>query len=174
MHAPISPPKQPVYQRPKSYVRPQPDPNEIAHASKANELLNLRSKNINHIIGQRAEAASAYTPIQLPPKNPRVDELHKELGIDKVVLVTSPFQIDTTPGGFWPNPLLPDHLHSQNLSDGGQGKLRDSWSPGFREAHDEALRKANVRSDALEFSANGNAASACVQGRLLRGGWAVN
>ena len=98
-----------------------------------------------------------------------MEDLHKELGIDKVVLVTCPFEIDTTPGGMWENPLL----HSQDLSKdpGGSGKLRDSWAPGFRDKKPEST---GPRTDAVEFSANGNTANAYVNGRLLRGGWCVS
>ena len=83
---------------PPMYRPPQRDVAADIHAAKANELLNLRSKNINHILDARQKAGDPYKPISLPPSNPRVDELHKELGIDKVVLVKVPFQIDTTPG----------------------------------------------------------------------------
>jgi len=62
----------------------------------ANELLELRSKNIGHIINERAQAGPRGA-IHLPPDNPRVNQLHSQLGIDKVVLVSSPFNIDTTP-----------------------------------------------------------------------------
>ena len=85
-----------------TYVPPKPDPVAAMQASKANELLNLRSKNINHILAQRsAFGAHSHMPIELPAANPRIDELHKELKIDEVVLVKSPFVIDTTPGGMW-------------------------------------------------------------------------
>ena len=120
-------------------------------AAKANELLNLRSKNIQHIIQQRQQAGgefSATSAIKLPPKNPRVTELHQELGIDKVVIVKCPFEIDTTPGGFYKNRAAPPP--------------RNEPKPEREQAM------------AQEWSANGNAASAYQQGRLLRGGWAVN
>jgi hypothetical protein len=143
----MSPPKQPVYEVPKPYVRPTPDAAEQAHAAKLNELLNIRSKNINHILEQRAQAGnefSASSAIELPPANPRADLLHKELGIDKVVLVKCPFTIDTTPGGFYKH----------------QPKPQPPPPP---------------RTEAFEYSANGNAANALTpDGRLLRGGWAVN
>ena len=86
------------------YQRPLPNVAEQEHAAKANELLNLRSKNISSILEQRAAAGNefaAHSSIKLPAKNPRIDSLHKELGIDKVVLVKCPFNIDTTPGGMW-------------------------------------------------------------------------
>ena len=76
----------------------------MERAAKANELLNLRSKNINYILEQRSQAENQFaatSAIKLPEKNPRIDELHYELGIDKVVLVKCPFEIDTTPGGQW-------------------------------------------------------------------------
>ena len=164
-----SPPRSPTYMHPSKsmYKPPSPDPAEVLAAAKANELLNLRSANISYILAQRSEAGKEFankTAIKLPEANPRIDELHTELGIDKVVLVKCPFEIDTTPGGQWHNPLL-----TQSVEGGGTGKLRDSWMPGFREKQNEGP----VRADAVEWSANGNAASACVNGRLLRGGWAV-
>ena len=103
----ISPPKHDYagqFKRPPAYTPPKPDPAEVAHAAKANELLNLRSKNINYILEQRSQQENefaAHSAIKLPEKNPRIDELHYELGIDKVVLVKCPFEIDTTPGGMW-------------------------------------------------------------------------
>ena len=83
------------------YRPPQRDPAAELHAAKANELLNLRSQNISHILKQKAESNDPYAVVAQPPVNPRVTELHKELGIDKVVLVKCPFYIDTTPGGMW-------------------------------------------------------------------------
>ena len=171
---PISPPKQPIYKAPSPYKRPTPDPADEELARKMNDLLDYRSKNISNILAQKEGHESAYAPVTMPPEDPRMESLHKELGIDKVVIVKCPFEIDTTPGGMWHNPLLPPETHSQTLDDGGQGKLRDSWAPGFREAHDKAASGPQPRKDAVEFSANGNTAPAYVDGRLLRGGWAVS
>ena len=114
---------------------------------------------------QGVNGFESTSAIQLPAANPRVNELHQELGIDKVVLVTSPFKIDTTPNGYYNSQL------SQNVENGGQGKLRDSWMPGARQATN---MYAPPRPDAVEYSANGQTAPAYVNGRLLRGGWAVN
>lgn len=157
----------PPYVPAQQYVPPTPDPVAELQAAKANELLNLRSKNISNIIGQRQSSPfDAKAAIAVPPADPRVEALHKDLGIDKVVLVKCPFNIDTTPGGQWQNPLL-----TQDMTTGGKGKLRDSWMPGFRDVgHDE---NAEVRVSAVEYSSGGVSASACVDGRLLRGGWAV-
>ena len=159
--------QQPVFRAPQKYVRPSADPRQELEAAKANELLNMRSKNISSILAQREANGSefaAHSAIQLPPQNPRIDELHQELGIDKVVLVKCPFEIDTTPGGFYKNQAL-----SQDMNSGGKGKLRDSWMPGARD-----VTAPLPRPDAFEYSANGTAAPAYVDGRLLRGGWAVN
>ena len=99
---PRSPPKFGTF---KTYVPPAKDPAAEEHASKLNELLNLRSKNISSIIAG-----------EVPAPNPRAAELHAELGIDKVVLVKSPFVIDTTPGGFHdPNASV------ASASSGGKG-----------------------------------------------------
>ena len=148
---------------PRRYQRPLPDPAAEAQAAKANELLNMRSKNISHIMAQRT-AVGPMGSITLPEDNPRANMLHKELGIDKVVLVKSPFQIDTTPGGFFE----PGAGHSQSMEGGGKGKLRDSWAPGARV---DAV--APPRVDAVEYSYGGHVSPAYVDGRLLRGGWAV-
>lgn len=163
---PIQPKRPWPYVQPPSYSPPQPNVSAEAEAAKANELLNLRSKNISHILAQRA-ALPAYSnePIALPPENPRTEALHKELGIDKVQIVKMPFEIDTTPGGYYKSMEL-----TQDMSDGGQGKLRDSWTPGFR----DRKNTAPPRTDAVEYSGNGAVASAYVNGRLLRGGWAVD
>jgi len=149
------------------YRPPAVDPREMEQAAKANELLNLRSKNISHIMAQRVgvNGFESHAAVQPPAANPRVGELHQELGIDKVVLVKSPFKIDTTPNGYYNAQL------SQNMDNGGQGKLRDSWMPGARQA---VSSHAPPRVDAVEYSANGQTAPAYVNGRLLRGGWAVN
>ena len=56
------------------------------------------------------------------------------------------------------------------MQGGGTGKLRDSWAPGFR----DAKSTAPLRTDAVEYSSGGTIAPACVDGRLLRGGWAVS
>ena len=117
---PSSPPKaaasqQPTFQRPKAYIRPEADPSADVEAAKANELLNLRSQNISHIIKQREASGaqfSAHSSITLPEANPRINHLHQELGIDKVVLVKCPFEIDTTPGGYYKNA-------SQTMEGGG-------------------------------------------------------
>ena len=165
-HSSTSPTRQPVYKQPQRYVRPEPDKKAELEAAKANELLNLRSQGISNMLKQREEAGSQYaaqSAIKLPPANPRVEELHKELGIDKVVTVKCPFEIDTTPGGFYKNQAL-----TQDLSGGGKGKLRDMWMPGARESSIPPPRP-----DATEYSANGTAAPAFVDGRLLRGGWAA-
>ena len=104
---PISPPKHDYggqFTRAPVWRPRQEDPAEMERAAKANELLNLRSKNINYILEQRSQAENQFaatSAIKLPEKNPRIDELHYELGIDKVVLVKCPFEIDTTPGGQW-------------------------------------------------------------------------
>ena len=101
----------------------------------------------------------------MPAPNPRAAELHAELGIDKVVLVKSPFVIDTTPGGFHdPNASV------ASASSGGKGKLRDSWAPGFRNTQ----TTGPVRDSVVEYSSGGSKVSAVVDGRLLRGGWAVS
>ena len=149
------------------YSPPKKDPAAEAVAAKKNDLLNMRSKNIQHIMAQRTVVGfDSHTPIQLPPANPKMEALHKELGIDKVVTVKCPFVIDTTPGGQWANPLL-----TQDTTNGGSGKLRDSWMPGFREKGADGP----ARTDAVEFSANGNKASAVTpDGRLMRGGWSVS
>jgi hypothetical protein len=124
------------------------DPVEEERAAKANELLNLRSKNISSIIAQREKAGNdAHASIKLPPKNPRMDQLHKELGIDKVVIVKCPFEIDTTPGGFYKNKS--------------------------REAMEMRPMYPKITGTQEEFSANGAAVPAVVDGRLLRGGWTV-
>ena len=114
-----SPPRSPTYMHPSKsmYKPPSPDPAEVLAAAKANELLNLRSANISYILAQRSEAGKEFankSAIKLPEANPRIDELHKELGIDKVVIVKCPFEIDTTPGGQWHNPLL-----TQSVEGGG-------------------------------------------------------
>ena len=59
-HTKLSPPKQPIYGSPKVYQRPQPDPADQLLASKANELLNMRSKNISYMMAQRQEAGNDY------------------------------------------------------------------------------------------------------------------
>jgi len=159
----VSPPPANGFQ----YRRPLPDPQVELEARKANELLDLRSKNISHIIAQReTNNAAGYgrAPIHLPAANPRIDKLHSELEIDKVVLVTCPFEIDTSPGGFYKNQAL-----SQSMENGGKGKLRDMWMPGARDSV-----APPPRPDAVEYGVNGETASAYVGGRLLRGGWAVN
>ena len=162
-HSP--PTRQPIYRQPGQYVRPAPDPKAELEAAKANELLNLRSATISNILKQRAEAGSefaAHSAIKVHDDK-RAEELHKELGIDKVVTVKCPFEIDTTPGGFYKNEAL-----TQNVENGGKGKLRDMWMPGARE-----VTIPPARPDAMEYSANGNTAPAFVDGRLLRGGWAA-
>jgi hypothetical protein len=161
-----SPPKLKAYQRPMYYERPKPDPDAELAKAKANELLNLRSANIGSMLAQKEAAGGPHSheKINVPAANPRMDELHKELGIDKVVLVKCPFQIDTTPGG-------QNSLQSQEMGSGGQGKLRDAWMPGFRDVgHAEG---APPRTAAVEYSANGHTAPAYVGGVLLRGGWSV-
>lgn len=136
-------------------------------AAAANELLDLRSKNINHIIKQRAAVGDyGRSVIELLPPDPRVEQLHMDLEIDKVVLVKMPFEIDTTPGGFYKNQAL-----TQDMSGGGAGKLRDGWIPGAR----DAVAAAPTRTEAYEYSQNGTAAMAMTpDGRLLRGGWTVS
>ena len=149
------------------YQPPKVDPKAELAAAKANELLNYRSANISHIMAQRAAIGEwSNAPITLPTPDPRMEKLHKDMGIDKVVLVTSPFNIDTTPGGFYKN----QELHSQDMAGGGKGKLRDSWAPGFRDAKNEGP----ARESAVEYSASGTTCPASVNGRLLRGGWAVD
>jgi hypothetical protein len=168
IHSP-PPTKQPIFKQPPAYVRPEPDKEAELAAAKANELLNLRSRGISSIIKQREEAGSQYaahSAIKLPPADPRTEELHKELGIDKVVTVKCPFEIDTTPGGFYKTQGA--QAVTQDVSNGGKGKLRDMWMPGARES-----ATPPPRPDALEYSANGTTAPAYVDGRLLRGGWAA-
>ena len=166
-----SPPKgvsQQRFIRGKPYQRPAPDPIEQAEAAKYNDLLNRRSQAISHIITQKTAVGDySNARITLPPADPRKEQLHTELGIDKVQIVKMPFEIDTTPGGFYKNQEL-----SQDMSGGGKGKLRDSWAPGFRETGPAG---PTTRTNAVEYSANGTVASAVTtDGRLLRGGWAVN
>ena len=165
-----SPPKgvsQQRFIRSQPYQRPRPDPAAEAEAAMANELLNRRSRAISHIIAQKTAVGDySNARIEAPPADTRAEELHKELGIDKVQIVKMPFEIDTTPGGFYKNQAL-----SQSMEGGGKGKLRDSWAPGFR----DAVAAGPARADAKEYSANGTAAPAVSgDGRLLRGGWAVN
>lgn len=141
------------------------DAAEEADAAKRNDLLNMRSKNIQHILKQREAAGSEFSStaaITMPAKNPRMEALHKELGIDKTVIVKCPFEIDTTPGGYYRNKA------NNHLAMPGHN------APGMSAPVVAAPVQRGPRTDATEFSANGNTASAYVDGRLLRGGWAVN
>ena len=74
-------------------------PKQISEDQMANDLLEMRSKNINHILQERDRVGHWGTIAVDPRPNPQAEAYHKALGVDKVVLVKSPFQIDTTPGG---------------------------------------------------------------------------
>lgn len=67
-------------------------------AEEANELMELRSMGIRTMFDAR-KTGQMYgnQAVVVPPDNPRVTALNKKLGVDKVVLVSMPLQIDTTP-----------------------------------------------------------------------------
>eukprot|EP00325_Prymnesiales_sp_UTEX-LB-985_P027774 CAMPEP_0174722406 /NCGR_PEP_ID=MMETSP1094-20130205/38375_1 /TAXON_ID=156173 /ORGANISM="Chrysochromulina brevifilum, Strain UTEX LB 985" /LENGTH=212 /DNA_ID=CAMNT_0015923257 /DNA_START=17 /DNA_END=655 /DNA_ORIENTATION=- len=70
---------------------------EAAEAAEANELLELRSMGIRSVITERNKAGPyGRQAVKVPPANMRADTLEKKLGVDKVNLVSSPLQIDTT------------------------------------------------------------------------------
>lgn len=77
-----------------------------------NELLELRSMGVRTAIEASQEAnwriqTGQWRPGQRQSEDPRsnrADQLHKKLGVDKVQLVTSPLQIDTTPQAEEPAP----------------------------------------------------------------------
>ena len=90
-------------------------PKQISEDQMANDLLEMRSKNINHILQERDRVGHWGTIAVDPRPNPQAEAYHKALGVDKVVLVKSPFQIDTTPGGGimperaqFANPMFPN------------------------------------------------------------------
>ena len=67
-------------------------------AEEANELMELRSMGIKAMYdARRAGQMYGSQAVVVPPENRRMAELNKKLGVDKVKLVTSPLQIDTTP-----------------------------------------------------------------------------
>lgn len=108
----------------------------------ANELLELRSKNINHIMNERTKHGPQGA-IQLPPDDPRVNQLHSQLGVDKVVLVSSPLNIDTTP---------------QAAGD-PQGRWKSEYNG-------PAL-------DTVPYSMTGETGPGTAYGLRIRGGWPV-
>jgi len=70
---------------------------EQREAEEANELLELRSMGIKAMMNERQKGEMfGNTVVRVPPENPRVTQLTKNLGVDKVQLVSSPLQIDTT------------------------------------------------------------------------------
>jgi len=109
----------------------------------ANELLEIRSKNINSIMAQRKEAGPRGAIDMSSIENPRGDQIHSQLGIDKVVLVSSPFHIDTTPQA--------------------AGDPQGRWHTVYN----------GPPLDTNEFSMTGEAAPGSINGTRLRGGWPV-
>jgi hypothetical protein len=81
-----------------AYFRPPLDPAISRDRADAMELLDRRSKNISYIMSQQANPYAA-TGFAVPPADQRAEALHKQLGVDKAVLVSSPLQIDTTAFG---------------------------------------------------------------------------
>ncbi len=66
-------------------------------AEEANELLELRSMGIKAMFDARKHGQMyGAQAVVVPPDNPRAESLNKKLGVDKVQLVSSPLQIDTT------------------------------------------------------------------------------
>jgi hypothetical protein len=129
-------------------------PEQKRQEALANELLELRSKNINHILNQRVGAGmfEATTAIQMPKENPRVDMLHKSLGVDQVVLVSSPMYIDTTPQA---------------------GHNTQGQAPGTL-ATSVGMSSAPKPSYTNPVGLDGTVGVGMVDGRQLRGGWPVN
>ena len=115
---------------------------ERTEAQMANDLLELRSKNINYIMEQR-KVLGPGGAIQIPPENARIQQLHTQLQIDKVVLVSSPLNIDTTP---------------QKAGD-PQGRWKTNYNGPML--------------DTAQYSMNGMTAPGVAFGQRIRGGWPV-
>ena len=123
-------------------------PKQISEDQMANDLLEMRSKNINHILQERDRVGHWGTIAVDPRPNPQAEAYHKALGVDKVVLVKSPFQIDTTPGGG----IMPERAQFAN--------------PMFPNRE-----TAPAGSVSRPVSAGGIVGIGQAYGRQLRGGW---
>ena len=65
----------------------------------ANNLLEMRSQAIQGILRERDRVGQFGMVSVSTTPNPTAEALHTHLGVDQVVLVSSPLQIDTTAGG---------------------------------------------------------------------------
>lgn len=110
----------------------------------ANELLELRSQNIKSIMQERSKAEGwGHSAITMPAANPRVDELHQKLGVDKAVLVSSPMKIDTTPQA--------------------AGDPQGRWT----------AVDSGPQLDTMQYSMTGETLPGAYNGVRVRGGWPV-
>ena len=86
-----SPPK-PAGRSPKPFISPNDEDN-------ANNLLEMRSQAIQAILREKDRVGHWGTVAVETKPNATAEALHKHLGVDKAVLVSSPLQIDTTAPG---------------------------------------------------------------------------
>mmetsp|Transcript_8174 Transcript_8174/g.21374 ORF Transcript_8174/g.21374 Transcript_8174/m.21374 type:complete len:237 (-) Transcript_8174:472-1182(-) len=83
-------------------------------AAEANELLELRSMGIRTGFNARKTGQMfGSQAVVVPEANPRTQQLERKLGVDKVQLVTSPLQIDTTPPAGHNTAPIPQGSHRQ-------------------------------------------------------------
>ena len=110
----------------------------------ANELLALRSRTIQNILGERSRIGDGTTAIKMPEEDPRAEKLHQQLGVDEVMLST-PSVIDTTPQA--------------------AGDPQGRW---FVKTSD------NPQLDTLAYSMTGQTDVASAYGVRIRGGWPIS